>query len=68
MYHFQKSPPTPEYFPHYYTLDCFSYYCRTSFSGPGFLMSIAYLDPGNIESDLQSGTVAKYKLLWYAKR
>ena len=31
-------------------------------------MSIAYLDPGNIESDLQSGTVAKYKLLWYAKK
>lgn len=27
-------------------------------------MSIAYLDPGNIESDLQSGTVAEYKLLW----
>lgn len=27
-------------------------------------MSIAYLDPGNIESDLQSGTIAKYKLLW----
>lgn len=27
-------------------------------------MSIAYLDPGNIESDLQSGVVAKYKLLW----
>lgn len=27
-------------------------------------MSIAYLDPGNIESDLQSGTVAQYKLLW----
>lgn len=27
-------------------------------------MSIAYLDPGNIESDLQSGAVAKYKLLW----
>lgn len=27
-------------------------------------MSIAYLDPGNIESDLQSGTVAKNKLLW----
>ncbi|KAG5680492.1 hypothetical protein PVAND_009999 [Polypedilum vanderplanki] len=24
----------------------------------------AYLDPGNIESDLQSGFVAKYKLLW----
>lgn len=27
-------------------------------------MSIAYLDPGNIESDLQSGTIAQYKLLW----
>ncbi len=27
-------------------------------------MSIAYLDPGNIESDLQSGTLAEYKLLW----
>lgn len=27
-------------------------------------MSIAYLDPGNIESDLQSGVIAKYKLLW----
>lgn len=32
--------------------------------GPGFLMSIAYLDPGNIESDLQSGVIAKYQLLW----
>ena len=27
-------------------------------------MSIAYLDPGNIESDLRSGTVARYNLLW----
>ncbi|KAI6177149.1 hypothetical protein M3Y97_00875400 [Aphelenchoides bicaudatus] len=35
-----------------------------AFVGPGFLMSIAYLDPGNIESDLQSGAVAQYKLLW----
>ncbi|CAJ0942287.1 unnamed protein product, partial [Mesorhabditis belari] len=34
------------------------------FTGPGFLMSIAYLDPGNIESDLQSGATAQYKLLW----
>jgi len=25
-------------------------------------MSIAYLDPGNIESDLQSGSVAQYKV------
>jgi natural resistance-associated macrophage protein len=34
------------------------------FTGPGFLMSIAYLDPGNIESDLQSGAGAGYQLLW----
>uniref|UniRef100_A0ACB8ELS5 Uncharacterized protein n=2 Tax=Sphaerodactylus townsendi TaxID=933632 RepID=A0ACB8ELS5_9SAUR len=27
-------------------------------------MSIAYLDPGNIESDLQSGAIAGFKLLW----
>jgi natural resistance-associated macrophage protein 2 len=27
-------------------------------------MSIAYLDPGNIESDLRSGAVAGYRLLW----
>lgn len=27
-------------------------------------MSIAFLDPGNIESDLQSGAAAKYKILW----
>ncbi len=33
-------------------------------SGPGWLMSIAYLDPGNIEADLQSGAIAEYKLLW----
>lgn len=35
-----------------------------AFTGPGFLMSIAYLDPGNIESDLQSGARARYHLLW----
>ncbi|KAK7909619.1 hypothetical protein WMY93_014303 [Mugilogobius chulae] len=34
------------------------------FTGPGFLMSISYLDPGNIESDLQSGAKAGFKLLW----
>lgn len=26
-------------------------------------MSIAYLDPGNIESDLQSGAIARYKVI-----
>ncbi|XP_056637937.1 protein Malvolio-like isoform X2 [Diorhabda sublineata] len=42
----------------------FSFKKLWAFTGPGFLMSIAYLDPGNIESDLRSGTVAQYKLLW----
>ncbi|XP_011312183.1 protein Malvolio isoform X2 [Fopius arisanus] len=42
----------------------FSFKKLWAFTGPGFLMSIAYLDPGNIESDLQSGVSAKYKLLW----
>ena len=42
----------------------FSFRKLWAFSGPGFLMSIAYLDPGNIESDLQSGATAGYKLLW----
>lgn len=27
-------------------------------------MSIAYLDPGNIQSDLQAGSIARYSLLW----
>ncbi|KAL9889666.1 protein Malvolio isoform X2 [Glossina fuscipes] len=42
----------------------FSWHKLWAFTGPGFLMSIAYLDPGNIESDLQSGAIAKYKILW----
>jgi len=29
-----------------------------------FTLFAAYLDPGNIESDLQSGFTAKYQLLW----
>lgn len=32
--------------------------------GPGWLMSIAYLDPGNIESDLQAGVIGGYSLIW----
>ncbi|KAF6254916.1 natural resistance-associated macrophage protein-domain-containing protein [Scenedesmus sp. NREL 46B-D3] len=34
------------------------------FIGPGLLMSIAYVDPGNLESDLQVGASAGYALLW----
>lgn len=29
-----------------------------AYTGPGWLMSIAYLDPGNIESDLRTGAAA----------
>ncbi|KAL7306574.1 hypothetical protein TKK_0001263 [Trichogramma kaykai] len=42
----------------------FSFRKLWAFMGPGFLMSIAFLDPGNIESDLQSGVTAQYKLIW----
>ncbi|KAB0791911.1 hypothetical protein PPYR_03711 [Photinus pyralis] len=40
--------------------------CRKfwSFMGPGFLVSIGFLDPGNITSDLESGGLVQYKLLW----
>jgi natural resistance-associated macrophage protein len=34
-----------------------------AFMGPGWLMSIAYLDPGNLESDLQAGAYTGYQLL-----
>mmetsp|Transcript_23726 Transcript_23726/g.61965 ORF Transcript_23726/g.61965 Transcript_23726/m.61965 type:complete len:568 (-) Transcript_23726:91-1794(-) len=42
----------------------FSFRKLWAFTGPGWLMSIAYLDPGNIESDLQAGAIAGYKLMW----
>ncbi|KAJ7345958.1 hypothetical protein JRQ81_001908 [Phrynocephalus forsythii] len=42
----------------------FSFRKLWAFTGPGFLMSIAYLDPGNIESDLQCGAVAGFQLIW----
>ncbi|KAI8146212.1 natural resistance-associated macrophage protein-domain-containing protein [Fennellomyces sp. T-0311] len=42
----------------------FSWSKLLHYTGPGWLMSIAYLDPGNLESDLQSGAIAGYKLLW----
>ncbi|KAK7294015.1 hypothetical protein RJT34_16898 [Clitoria ternatea] len=35
-----------------------------AYIGPGFLVSIAYIDPGNFETDLQSGAQYKYELLW----
>ncbi|KAL2330881.1 hypothetical protein Fmac_018462 [Flemingia macrophylla] len=35
-----------------------------AYMGPGFLVSIAYIDPGNFETDLQFGAQYKYELLW----
>jgi NRAMP (natural resistance-associated macrophage protein)-like metal ion transporter len=34
------------------------------FAGPGWLMSLAYLDPGNLESSLQQGAYTNFKLVW----
>ncbi|OTF69195.1 malvolio-like protein, partial [Euroglyphus maynei] len=51
--------------PHVHVEDySFSWRKLWAFTGPGFLMSIAYLDPGNIESDMQTGVIADYRLLW----
>ncbi|XP_039602574.1 natural resistance-associated macrophage protein 2 [Polypterus senegalus] len=57
--YFEEKVPIPED-----SKDGFSFRKLWAFTGPGFLMSIAYLDPGNIESDLQSGAKAGFKLLW----
>ncbi|EPS64160.1 hypothetical protein M569_10617 [Genlisea aurea] len=46
------------------SVPAFSWKKMLKFSGPGFLMSVAFLDPGNLEGDLQSGAVAGYSLLW----
>ncbi|XP_073992851.1 protein Malvolio-like isoform X2 [Rhodnius prolixus] len=42
----------------------FSWRKLWAFTGPGFLMSIAFLDPGNIQADLQSGARYSYQLFW----
>eukprot|EP00747_Dinoflagellata_sp_TGD_P034148 gnl/TRDRNA2_/TRDRNA2_137084_c0_seq1.p1 gnl/TRDRNA2_/TRDRNA2_137084_c0~~gnl/TRDRNA2_/TRDRNA2_137084_c0_seq1.p1 ORF type:complete len:550 (+),score=66.05 gnl/TRDRNA2_/TRDRNA2_137084_c0_seq1:75-1724(+) len=34
------------------------------FMGPGWLMSLAYLDPGNLEADLQMGAYTGFHILW----
>ncbi|XP_071767244.1 natural resistance-associated macrophage protein 2-like isoform X1 [Centroberyx gerrardi] len=57
--YFEEKVPIPED-----VTQIFSFRKLWAFTGPGFLMSIAYLDPGNIESDLQSGAKAGFKLLW----
>ena len=34
------------------------------FAGPGWLMSLAYLDPGNLEANLQQGAYTRYSIVW----
>ncbi|CAG8509119.1 5015_t:CDS:2 [Cetraspora pellucida] len=46
------------------TASKFSWKKLWKYTGPGFLMSIAYLDPGNLEADLQCGAAAGYSMLW----
>ncbi|KAF0719701.1 Aste57867_867 [Aphanomyces stellatus] len=41
----------------------FSWATLWSYTGPGWLMSMAYVDPGNLESDLQSGAYTNFDLL-----
>lgn len=50
--------------PNYSGVPPFSFKKLWLFTGPGFLMSIAFLDPGNLEGDLQAGAIAGYSLLW----
>src|SRR5713226_7584518 len=35
-----------------------------AFSGPAFLISVGYMDPGNWGADLKAGSVFEYRLLW----
>ena len=44
---------------------CCDLYTLWKFTGPGWLMSIAYLDPGNLEADLQSGAYTGYQVSDY---
>ena len=37
-------------------------FCR--FIGPGFMISVAYIDPGNYSTDVSAGAATKYKLLF----
>ena len=35
-----------------------------AFAGPGYLVAVGYMDPGNWATDLQGGANYKYGLLW----
>lgn len=35
-----------------------------AFSGPAYLVSVGYMDPGNWGTDLEAGARYRYGLLW----
>ncbi|MCX8478250.1 MAG: divalent metal cation transporter, partial [Chitinophagales bacterium] len=35
-----------------------------AFSGPAYLVSVGYMDPGNWATDIAGGSAFGYKLLW----
>lgn len=42
----------------------FSWRVLFRYLGPGFLISMAYLDPGNLAGDLDAARYGGYRLLW----
>jgi NRAMP (natural resistance-associated macrophage protein)-like metal ion transporter len=42
----------------------FSWRTFIKFVGPGWLMSLAFIDPGNMEADLQMGAFTSFKFAW----
>ena len=44
--------------------DSFNWKKLWSFMGPGLLVSIAYIDPGNLDTDIHAGALFRYQLLW----
>ena len=55
-----QEPPCADTPPRFH----FSWRKLLKFTGPGWLMSLAYLDPGNLESDLQQGAYTGLRLVW----
>jgi Mn2+/Fe2+ NRAMP family transporter len=57
---------SPNYKEEWASIRPFKFKCQKLllFVGPGFLMSIAYLDPGNIAGDLVAGVNGDYRLIW----
>jgi len=57
-------PDDPEPDPNSPVVFKFSWRKLWKFAGPGWLMSLAYLDPGNLEGDLQQGAYTNLRLTW----